>query len=78
MKTAVSIPNDIYDSAEKLATHLGKSRSQLYAQALKNYMQEQNDEAITSKLNEIYSNIESSIDPGLKKLQTHAIPKEEW
>lgn len=33
MKTAVSIPDNIYTSAEKLAKRLGKSRSQLYTQA---------------------------------------------
>lgn len=38
MKTAVSIPNDVYNSAEKLASRLGKSRSQLYTQALDNYI----------------------------------------
>jgi metal-responsive CopG/Arc/MetJ family transcriptional regulator len=39
MKTAVSIPDDVFQSAEQLARRLGMSRSELYVQALKSYLQ---------------------------------------
>jgi predicted transcriptional regulator len=51
MKTAVSIPDDIFAAAEKLAGELDLSRSALYAKALKELIQRLNDEAITAQIN---------------------------
>jgi predicted transcriptional regulator len=47
MKTAVSIPDDLFAEAEKLAGELELSRSALYAKALKDMMQRLKDEAVT-------------------------------
>ena len=38
MKTAVSIPDQLYERAEALAQRLGKSRSQIYREALADYV----------------------------------------
>lgn len=78
MKTAVSIPDSVYASAEKLANRLGKSRSQLYAQALSNYLSTHQKEEVTTKLNEIYRDNDSIADPLLISLQVHSLPKEDW
>ena len=81
MKTAVSIPDNVYTSAEKLARRLGKSRSQLYAQALSNYLSKHQKEGITTKLNEVYfnnNNDDSKVDPLLISLQTQSLSKEDW
>jgi predicted DNA-binding protein len=34
MKTAISLPDEVFESAEQLAKRLGKSRSELYALAI--------------------------------------------
>jgi metal-responsive CopG/Arc/MetJ family transcriptional regulator len=78
MKTAVSIPDNVYTSAEKLAKRLGKSRSQLYAQALNSYLSKHQKEGLTAKLNEIYFDSDSKVNPLLIKLQTRSLSKEEW
>jgi len=39
MKTVISIPDRVYESAEKLADRLGQSRSQLYTKALSSYIE---------------------------------------
>jgi metal-responsive CopG/Arc/MetJ family transcriptional regulator len=51
MKTAVSIPDDLFAEAEKLAGELELSRSALYAKALKEMMQRLKDEAVTAQMN---------------------------
>jgi metal-responsive CopG/Arc/MetJ family transcriptional regulator len=38
MKTAVSIPDEVYQGAERLARRTKKSRSRLYGDALKEYL----------------------------------------
>jgi metal-responsive CopG/Arc/MetJ family transcriptional regulator len=37
MKTAVSLPDSLFEAADQLARQLGKSRSQFYAEALRAY-----------------------------------------
>jgi metal-responsive CopG/Arc/MetJ family transcriptional regulator len=78
MKTAVSIPDTVYTSAEKLAKRLGKSRSQLYAQALSNYLSKHQKEDVTTKLNEVYLNNDSKVDPLLISLQVQSLSREDW
>ena len=55
MKTAISIPDDIFLSAEKTAKKLGISRSQLFTKAIEEYIQNYSKEKITEELNKIYS-----------------------
>jgi predicted transcriptional regulator len=51
MKTAVSIPDDLFQQAEKLAGELELSRSALYAKALREMIERLRDEAITAQIN---------------------------
>jgi metal-responsive CopG/Arc/MetJ family transcriptional regulator len=78
MKTAISIPQKVFETAEKLATKMGMSRSQLYVTAIKSYVEAHEGEAITAKLNEVYSQVDSKLDPKLKKLQAKAISRNRW
>ena len=54
MKTAVSIPDDLYDEAEELAKGLRVSRSALYARALARLVHDADSERVTATLNEVY------------------------
>ena len=53
MKTAISIPDDLFRRADGLAGRLGKSRSELYREALADYVARRDTGAVTSALNEI-------------------------
>lgn len=53
MKTAVSIPDDLFRRADELAERLGKSRSEVYREALADYVERRDIAAVTSALNEI-------------------------
>lgn len=52
MKTAVSIPDRVYEQAEEVAKRLKKSRSELYAEALAEYLARRQPDAVTSRINE--------------------------
>jgi len=54
MKTAISIPNNVFEQAESLARKLKVSRSELYTEAVKVYLKENHTEDVTTKLNEVY------------------------
>ena len=80
MKTAVSIPDRVFESAEKLAARLGVSRSQLYAQALASLVEKHREDLITSRLNEVYGpgGEESSLDRQPSNLQIRSLAREKW
>ena len=80
MKTAISIPDPVFKSAEQLAARLRVSRSELYVQAVKAFLEEHRDDLITSRLNEVYSpgTESSSLDPELASMQHRAISREKW
>ncbi len=69
MKTAISLPDPIFEEAEVLAQKLGISRSELYTEALKVYLQRYNRERILSKLNEVYSQESSDLDSIMATMQ---------
>lgn len=78
MKTAISIPNNVFEQAEILARKLKISRSELFTEAVKVYLKENHVEDVTAKLDEIYGNANSNLDVDLLKAQAVSLPKEEW
>lgn len=80
MKTAVSIPDRVFESTEKLAARLGMSRRELYAKALVAMVEKHRNDLVTSQLNEIYggNGVESSVDLDVASLQTRSLPREKW
>jgi predicted transcriptional regulator len=78
MKTAISIPDDLFEAAEGLAEELHVSRSQLYARAVAELLARLRDDDVTRRLDEVYSQTESRLDPVLERLQVDSLPGEEW
>lgn len=78
MKTAISLPDELFESAEDLAERLGMSRSELYATAVAEYLAKHRDEDVTDKLNEVYSEESSGIDPELRSAQARSVRSAEW
>lgn len=63
MKIAVSIPDRIFDAAERYARRRGIPRSQVYAEALTRFMAEQeSDEELTEALNRVCAEVNTSLD----------------
>jgi metal-responsive CopG/Arc/MetJ family transcriptional regulator len=78
MKTAVSIPDEVFEAAEKAAKRLGVSRSELYANAVREFVERHRRDNITEKLNEIYAADDTGLDPVLEKLQQSTLAREDW
>jgi metal-responsive CopG/Arc/MetJ family transcriptional regulator len=74
MKTAISIPDEIFSQAEELAKTMHISRSKLFTLAISEFIEEYDNQGITSKLNKVYQEQESSLDPGLKDYQKLPLP----
>jgi metal-responsive CopG/Arc/MetJ family transcriptional regulator len=60
MKTAVSIPDDVFAQAEKLARQAGVSRSQLFSAALREYVARHAPEDVTDAMNRVADEVAAS------------------
>jgi predicted transcriptional regulator len=78
MKTAISISDDIFTEAEITARQLGISRSKLYAQAISEFVKAHKPEAITAKLNKIYSEASMPLDNDIIQSNYDLVSKDEW
>ena len=65
MKTAISLPDPLFHSAERLAKRLKVSRSALYATAVADYVAQHHRNSVTARLNEVYGEggEDSTLDP---------------
>ena len=78
MKTAISIPDDVFARVEKFAKRRNMSRSALFTVAVDQYVQHHRADDVTRRLNAIYAREDAKLDPVLERLQSHALPREEW
>lgn len=80
MKTAISIPDKVFEAAERAATKLGMSRSELYVTAVREYIERHARESITDELNDVYGTyeVDSKLDPALAQMQSTSLPKDTW
>lgn len=78
MKTAISMPDDLFRAVEQLARRSKKPRSVIVAKAVEEYLKRHREQDITEQLNRVYAKVDSSLDPVLAKLQSASLPEEEW
>ncbi len=78
MKTAISIPDQVFNAAEQIAEQLGVSRSELYVRAIRQYLDQYRRDSVTEKLNEIYEQEDSSLDSTIENIQHLSLEKEKW
>ena len=75
---ALSIPDELFASAEAVSRRLGISRSRLYATALAEYVAKHRSRKTTERLDAVYATEESRLDAGTRRVQNRSIPNESW
>jgi metal-responsive CopG/Arc/MetJ family transcriptional regulator len=78
MKIALSIPDELFDSAETLSKRLGLSRSRLYATALEEFVAKHQGKKVTERLDSVYASQESRVDQATRRLQARSLRKNPW
>lgn len=73
----MSIPDALFEAADRAARQLGLSRSQLYARALERFLGEEPDDAVTARLDAVYATEDAAVDPLLAAAQRKAVT-EPW
>ena len=78
MKTAISIPDELFVAADQYAKTHGFSRSNLYAKAVAQFLEKRSTDHITKRLNKVYANQNSKLNKAFSSMQFNSIEKEEW
>lgn len=78
MKTAVSIPDDIFERAERLASREQRSRSDVYAAALDQYLARHARDEITETMNRVCDEVGESDDAFLAAAGRRVLDRAEW
>lgn len=78
MKVAISVPDPLFEAAEKLAHLRSMPRSKLYAEALSSYVNAQNDDQITAQLNSVYGTSDAGLEAGFESAQLEVLADEAW
>jgi len=78
MKVALSIPDDLFESAETLGKRLGVSRSRLYATALAEFVAKHRGRKVTEALDRVYGTEDSRLDSRVRRLQQQSLERDTW
>jgi metal-responsive CopG/Arc/MetJ family transcriptional regulator len=78
MKTAVSIPDDVFNGAERLARHSRKSRSQLYSDALREYVSRHSVDETIDAWNSVIDKVSPGIDQFAAEAARRTLERSGW
>ncbi len=78
MKTAVSIPDDVFEQAETLAHREKRSRSEVYARALSEYVARHAPDRITEAMNRVLDEVDESGDRFASRAARRTLERTEW
>ncbi len=78
MKTAISVRDNLFQRIEKYAKTTKMSRSQLFSEAVEEYLDKREQETLKAKINEVCEKVDTSLNPFWKKKQSRILSKEKW
>ena len=78
MKTAISLPDEVFRDAERLARRLKKTRSQLYKEAVAEYVARHEPEAITEAIDRLTAELDTRPDEFTSAAARRVLERSEW
>lgn len=78
MKTAVSIPDDLFDSADRLARRTKKSRSRIFSDALREYLARHTPDEVTAAMDKAVAEIGDIQDTFALTASRRILEQTEW
>ena len=78
MKTAVSIPDDVFQSAERLARQTKKSRSQLFSDAVRDYVARHAPQDVTEAMDRVCTGLDHRENEFVKSAARRILERSEW
>ena len=78
MKTPISIPDPVFESAERLAERLEMSRSQLYSEAVAEYVARHEPSTLTETINAVCDKVDTRTDAFVGEAARRILVGSDW
>ena len=78
MKIAVSVPDDVFEEAERLARRTKRSRSEVYSRALAEYVARHAPDRVTEAMDRVLSEIGESTDRFVRVASHRVLKRSDW
>jgi metal-responsive CopG/Arc/MetJ family transcriptional regulator len=78
MKTAVSIPDEVFEGAERLARRTKRSRSRLFSDALKEYLARHTPNEVTEAMDRAFAELGETKDAFVSIAARRVLERSEW
>ena len=78
MKTAISIPDPVFEEMERLVAELQTSRSQLYSRALQEFVARHSPDRLTEAMNRVIDEVGGEVDDFSRRAARNVLEKVEW
>jgi metal-responsive CopG/Arc/MetJ family transcriptional regulator len=78
MKIAVSVPDEVFERAERLARQAGRSRSEVYSSALREYVARHEPDEITDTLDRVIADVGELADPFVSQAARRLLDTTAW
>lgn len=75
MKTAVSLPDEVFQAAEHFAHERGLTRSALYSQAIATFLKQNDIDPLTEAINRVADTVDTGLESSLNRLQGETIKR---
>ncbi len=78
MKTAISVPDNVFEDADRLAERLAKTRSQLYTEAMVEYLTRHDPDTVTERLNVVLDALPEQEDRFVTETSRSILERVDW
>ena len=78
MKTAISVPDDVFEAAERQARRMRMTRSQLYSEALSEYLARHGSDEVTDAMNDVVDRLQGLSGEFVAAATRRVLEKTEW
>ena len=78
MKTAVSIPDQVFEQAERLARRTGRSRSHIFSSALREYVARHSPDEVTEAMDRVCEQVDERGDQFVARAARRTLERSEW
>lgn len=78
MKTAISVPDEVFEGAERLARREGRSRSEVYTAAVREYVARHSPDEVAHALDRLVAELGDDVDPFVAAVSRRRLESTEW
>jgi predicted DNA-binding protein len=78
MKTAVSIPDEVFEKVERLARRAGRSRSEVFSAALSEYVARHAPDEVTDAMDRVIADLGDQQDAFIRAAGRQVLENTEW